>query len=897
MNDLSKTKRQLIEELAAVRQLNAELINSAAENKLLEETIKGSEERYRNLVERAHDVLWVFDLNLGHTYISPSVKRLRGYSVEEAMNQRLDQVLTSESAKKARELFERERLLEINGHHHDPDWSYTTDFEMIHKDGHTFWTEMTMNALYDDAGRIKGIIGTTRDISERKRVEEMLKDSEKRYRLLAENARDVIWVLDENLRYTYVSPSVKKLRGYTPEEVMNQTMDKVLAPDSYQVAMEIFIKEFELEKKGSRHLHDWSMPLELELNCKDGSTVWTEVNISLIYDEADNPTGILGLTRDISARKRAEEELKEHRDNLEYLVNARTAEVMKANKQLKKEIQVRKQTEEALRESTEKYRIYFSLTDDVIFSYDSQYRVLSVSPNVERVLGYKPEDLVGKYFQDLTMLIHPDDLSEALDNALHVLSGKTVYTNIYRFITRDGEVKYGDTNGVPIIRDGRVVAMISMVRDITSRIEIEKSLQESEERYRITLQSMPDAVSIIRIEDTQYLYVNDAFCKITGYTLEEVKGKTPFDLNLPVTTESLDDCLDLIKNHESIDKLEHQCRKRDGGIIDTLISARKIHYDGKDCLIMVIVDITEIKQIVDERKKLEFQYLKMESIGTLASGIAHDFNNILTSIIGYTQMSMKDILSLTKGENNISVVRSDLNEVRNAAHRARDLVNHILAFSRHTEKEYVPIELITTIKESLKVLRQTLPSNIKIHENLIDTHLILGNPAQIHQVLTNLCTNAAHAMDKTGGELEVSLQKVIIDDALNLDVTPGCYLRLSVRDTGLGMTAKVMTRIFDPYFTTKWKGHGTGLGLSIVHGIVKSHGGAISCRTAPGEGTTFDIYLPEYEFSKEEGETKTEITHTIGGKRVLDLDENLTRKESRGKKKEDLDIHGKNKQC
>jgi len=175
--------------------------------------------------------------------------------------------------------------------------------------------------------------------------------------------------------------------------------------------------------------------------------------------------------------------------------------------------------------------------------------------------------------------------------------------------------------------------------------------------------------------------------------------------------------------------------------------------------------------------------------------------------------------------------------------------------------------------------------------------MILGDPIQIHQVLTNLCTNAAHAMDKTGGELEVSLQRVLIeDDALDLDVTPGPYLRLSVRDTGPGMTAKVMTRIFDPYFTTKWKGHGIGLGLSIVHGIVKSHGGAISCKSAPGKGTTFDIYLPEYEFSKEDAETKAEIAHTIGEKRILDLDKNLTRKQLKGKKKGDPNIHGKNKQ-
>ena len=761
MKGVTKTKGQLIEELATAHQLNAELRNSVSEHKRIENAIKGSEGRYRNLVENAHDVLWVFDLNLGYTYISPSVKRLRGYSVEEAMKQRLDQLLTPESAKKARELFERERLLEVSGHRHGPDWSLTSEFEMIHKNGSPFWVEVTMNPLHDEAGRIKGIMGITRDISE---------------------------------------------------------------------------------------------------------------------------------------RKRAEEDQKKHRDELEGLVKASTAELAEANEQLRKEIQERTQIEEALRESTEKYRIHFSLANDVMFSYDHLYRVLSVSPNVERLLGYKPEELVGRSFQDLKVL-HPDSMDEAVENAMHVLSGETIYSSIYEFVTKDGARKFGEVSGVPLIREGQVVGVISVARDVTERIEMANSLQESEERYRITLQSMPDAVSIIRIEDSRYLYVNDAFCKISGYTLDEVKGKTPRDLNLPATPEGLDHCLDLIKNNESIDFTEYRCRKKDGTIIDTLVSARPVHYSGEDCLVMVMADITALKQMEEEKKRLEIQSQKMESIGTLASGIAHDFNNILTSIIGYTQLSMKDILNPAKGDIDISSVRSDLNEVRNAAHRARDLVNHILAFSRHAEKDHIPVNLSSTVKESLKVLRPTLPSNIKVRENLIDPNLILGDPGQIHQVLTNLCTNAAHAMDKTGGEIEVSLQRVIVDDdALNLDVAPGPYLRLSVRDTGPGMTSKVMTRIFDPYFTTKWRGHGTGLGLSIVHGIVKNHGGAISCKTAPGEGTTFDIYLPEYEFGKEDGETKAETTHALGDERILDLDEDLTRKELKGKEKGDLSIHGKNKQ-
>jgi PAS domain S-box-containing protein len=540
-----------------------------------------------------------------------------------------------------------------------------------------------------------------------------------------------------------------------------------------------------------------------------------------------------------------------------------------------------KKVEEALREGEEKYRIHFSLANDVMFSYDNQFRILSVSPNVERVLGYKPEELIGGTFHDLHVL-HPDYTEAAIANASKVLSGKTVYSSVYEFIAKNGAKKFGEVSGVPLRRDGKVVAVITVARDITKRMEMEKSLQESEERYRITLQSMPDGVSIIRIQDSQYLYINDAFCKITGYSFDETIGKTPFDLNLSVGSDVINHCIEFIKDNRSIDSLEHQCRKKDGTIIDTLISARSIHFSGENCMVMVMADITALKQIEKEEKRLEIQSQKMDSIGTLAGGIAHDFNNLLTTIIGYTKMSMKDISGQVKGEIDVTVVRSDLKEVHNAALRARDLVNHILAFSRHTEKEYVPIELGSTVRESLKVLRPTFPANIKIREDPIDSKMILGDPAQIHQVIMNLCTNAAYAMDEAGGELEVSITKIEVGEdtaTLNLDVPSGPYLRLTVRDTGHGMTNKVMVRIFDPYFTTKFNGRGTGLGLSVVHGVVKSHGGTITCKSVPGEGTTFDIYLPELELKKQREGNIIKTASTSENKRILNLDDELSQEE------------------
>jgi two-component system, cell cycle sensor histidine kinase and response regulator CckA len=559
-----------------------------------------------------------------------------------------------------------------------------------------------------------------------------------------------------------------------------------------------------------------------------------------------------------------------------------------------------KKVEESLREGAEKYRMHFSLANDVMFSYDDQFRILSVSPNVERVLGYKPEELIGGTFQGLHVL-HPDYMELAFSNALKVLSGNTVYSSIYAFITKDGSRKFGEVSGVPVIRDGKVVEVITVARDITKRMDMEKSLQESEERYRITLQSMPDAVSIVRIQDMEYLYINDAFSKITGYSPDEIIGKTPYDLNLPVSSDVVDQCIEIIKDSRSVDNLEHQCRKKDGTIIDTLISARPVHYSGENSMIMVMADITALKQIEEEKKSLEIQSQKMESIGTLASGIAHDFNNLLTTIIGFTKMTMKDISGRSKGEIDLKAVRSDLGEVRNAALRARDLVNHILAFSRHAEKEYKPIDLGSTVQESLKALRPTFPANIRIREDLAESKMILGDPVQIHQVMMNLCTNAAYAMDKAGGELEVSITEIEVGQdtaTLNLDVPSGPYLRLTVRDTGHGMTNKVMVRIFDPYFTTKFNGRGTGLGLSVVHGIVKSHGGTIVCKSAPGEGTTFDIYLPEFKLKEQRAGKIIKKGGKSSNKRILNLDDELSAGDTANKAKDNqgIFIDPKNKQ-
>ena len=246
------------------------------------------------------------------------------------------------------------------------------------------------------------------------------------------------------------------------------------------------------------------------------------------------------------------------------------------------------------------------------------------------------------------------------------------------------------------------------------------------------------------------------------------------------------------------------------------------------------------KALAQSERQLQ-QVMKLQAIGTLAGGIAHDFNNILFPIVGYTELTMDDIPE-------DSQARQNLEEILKATNRAKELVQQILTFSRQGGQERKPLQVQFLIKEALKLLRATIPSTIEIECNVDEEcgH-IMGDPTQIHQVVMNLCTNAYHAMQETGGTLEVGLKEVDISYEKSVErvgMKVGRHLELTVKDAGHGMGPEVLERIFEPYYTTKELGKGTGLGLSVIHGIIKNHGGDISVSSQPGKGTTFTVYLP-----------------------------------------------------
>jgi len=409
--------------------------------------------------------------------------------------------------------------------------------------------------------------------------------------------------------------------------------------------------------------------------------------------------------------------------------------------------------------------------------------------------------------------------------------------------------------------------------DIAKRKEAEESLRKSEEKYRFVTEKAIDVLWQCDLAGN-LIFVSPSFEILTGYSVEEGLSLNMWDLLTPNSAKHAINLLDQRRRADS----------RSGTVYEpVMLELDYIHKQDtiRYCEVTAgfVKDenntptgITGITRDVTDKKRLEKQLLqaqKIESIGTLAGGIAHDFNNILGGIIGYTELAQFD---LPEG----SSARTRLDRVLKSADRAKNLVQQILAFSRQGEQEEKPIQLVPIIKEVLTMLRASIPATIEIRQNIQrESGTVVVDSTQVHQVLMNLCTNAAHAMSEKGGILEVSLEDVDLDEEAVTkypDLEPGSYVKFTVSDTGHGMSEAIKEKIFDPYFTTKDKGVGTGLGLAVVHGIVKSHGGEVSVESKPGRGTTFEVLLPMINITPAEVTETLEILPT-GNEYVLFVDD------------------------
>jgi PAS domain S-box-containing protein len=439
-------------------------------------------------------------------------------------------------------------------------------------------------------------------------------------------------------------------------------------------------------------------------------------------------------------------DLKRSKEELRQKVEERTAQIKSAYQALQLELSERQQAEEALRRSEERFRTVadFTYNWESWLAPDGSFTYMS--PSVERITGYRPEE----FYQDPSLLekvIHPDDRAFMACHIQEELGVGEARSIEFRIITKNGEERWIGHICQPVYSpEGKNLGRRSSNRDISGRKRSESETM----------------------------------------------------------------------------KLESQLR----------------------------------------------QAHKMEAIGTLAGGIAHDFNNILSPIMMYTEIALR-----SAADDNM---RLYLEQVLKSSRRASDLVKQILAISRQTEQQRIIMQLSPIIKESLKLLRASFPSTIEIRQHLApEGDWLVADPTEIYQVVMNLFTNAAHALKENSGVIDVNLDVVEIhqeQSALGLTLQPGSYVRLSLQDSGQGMTPEVMERIFEPYFTTKETGEGTGLGLALVHSIVKAYRGGINVSSEPGKGTLFQVLLPKAG-SSETLEAKEAGPLPTGQERILMVDD------------------------
>ncbi|HEY9248668.1 MAG TPA: PAS domain S-box protein, partial [Rariglobus sp.] len=513
------------------------------------------------------------------------------------------------------------------------------------------------------------------------------------------------------------------------------------------------------------------------------------------------------------------------KDRLARLGTAVTQAIMEGR--LRRE---RRQAETALALSESRYRMLVEQASDGIFTVSNEGRYTDVNARGLEMLHYGREEFLGLYLGDLIAQEDHPRLAVELD-ALR--KGET---RVSDFKIRRSDGSWFDAEiSARALPDGQ---LLGIVRDLTERRRSEQALRESEERFRQLAENINEVFWMNDPATGEILYISPAYETIWGRTRESLyrDPKTWMDA---IHAEDRDrviaaDDADSGSYHEI-----YRIVRPDG----TLRWIRDRAFPIKDAngevyrIVGTAEDITEWRKLEEQFRQAQ----KLEAIGTLAGGIAHDFNNILGAIIGY--------IELTKiGLQGNATAHQYLDMVLQGAHRAASLVRQILAFSRQQEQQRVVVQLRHVVAEPLKLLRATIPAMIEFDVSLAnDLPVVLADPTQVHQVVMNLCTNAAHAMKDRPGRLVVNLDKFVMDGRqpeIGAHLKPGLYVRLTVQDTGCGMDRGTQDRIFEPFFTTKGPGEGTGLGLSVVHGIMQGHDGAVTVQSQVGEGTTFHLYFP-----------------------------------------------------
>jgi PAS domain S-box-containing protein len=630
---------------------------------------------------------------------------------------------------------------------------------------------------------------------EKEQAEKALRENERYFRSMIHNLHEDILVVDRDYRITDVNNLFLITADRKREDVVGSLCYEILhsldEPCDNQGKGCPMLRVFATGVPSrARHQH-----------VRDGGLEsWVDILYSPLKDDEGNVTHIIEAVRDLT-------------DLVEM--------------------------EEALRKSEKRFRNLVETTSDWVWEVDENAVYTYVSPKIRDLLGYEPEEILGKTPFDLMLQEEARRVTDRFDS---IIASREPFeclenTNLHK----DGRHVILETSGVPIFdAEGRFCGYRGMDRDITERKLAENALHESEEKYRLLVANANDAIFIAQDEVTKF--PNPQTEELVGYSAEEL-AKIPFvDLIHSEEREMVHDRHLKRMRGEEFHPSTYSFRiiPKSGEELWVQLNATPITWEGRPATLNFLRDITQ-------EKKLETQLLqsqKMEAIGTLAGGVAHDFNNLLTTIMGNSHMALMDL-------DKDSPLREEIEGIKEAGERATSLTRQLLAFSRKQ-----------VFQPKVLVLNEVLANIEKMLARLIGEHIELEiipcpglyrtkvDPGQIEQVIMNLAVNSRDAMPR-GGKLIIETAKVDLCENYFRDhaveAQPGPYVMLAVSDTGIGMDEEIRSHIFEPFYTTKEKGRGTGLGLSTVYGIVKQSGGFIWTYSEPGQGTTFKIYLPSVE--------------------------------------------------
>jgi len=733
----------------------------------IQETLRQGEERYRTLAEQSlMGLVVVQDFRI--VYANAAYAELSGYSVDELLSltpEQLQAMVHPEDQPLVWARF-RDRLA---GKAALPRY----ECRAIRKDGTVCWMEVYANRI--EYGGKPAIQAAYIDITDYKRAEETLKQSEERYRTVLDEMEEGYYEVDMAGTFTFVNDAMTRILGYSRDELIGMNYKTYTPEEDVKPIFEAYNRVYRTGEPLK-----WFPMAEIR---KDGTRLLAEDSVLPLRNDKGEVIGFRGVSRDVTHRKRAEEALK--------------------------------QSEERYRQLTENAGEAIFVIQDGVIKF--------INPKGAELSGYSIEELVSSPF---VKFLHPNDSDMVADRYLKRLKGEPV-PQIYdfRIIRKDGHIRWGELNAVPISWEDRP-AVLCFMSDITERKEAEEALRQSEERYRDILEKMEDSYFEIDLAGN-LTFVNSSACRHLGYSREELIGMSYKGFTAEDYIKSVFQIFNEVYRTAMPNKGFHwKIIRKDGspGFIDTLVAPLR-NDQGE------IIRFSGVGRDITERRKMEEQLIltdRLASIGQLAAGIAHELNNPLTAVIGFSNLLLERDLSAD--------VKEDLETINREAMRAINIVKGLLAFAREQRIEKAMVDINSIIQRVLQLRSyEQRVSNIEVDARFAPAlPQVMGNGAQLQQVFISIIVNAEQAMLEAHrrGKLTIVTERV------------GNIVRVSFTDDGPGISPDNMKQLFTPFFTTKEVGKGTGLGLSICHGIVTEHGGKLYAESEPGEGAAFVAELP-----------------------------------------------------